>query len=110
MRAPCRNLALPISIGAMAALIAGARLVVTNDTGVSHIAAGLRVPSVVIFFATDPAQWAPLDSRLHRTVYRANDVDVESVEQAVLQLLDDTSRTARQGAQARRTDLSARHA
>lgn len=87
MRAPSRNLALPISIGAMAALIAGARLVVTNDTGVSHIAVALRIPSVVVFFATDPVQWAPLDSRLHRTVYRPFDVDVATVERATLDLL-----------------------
>ncbi|HEX6793491.1 MAG TPA: glycosyltransferase family 9 protein [Casimicrobiaceae bacterium] len=96
MRAPSRNLALPISIGAMAALIADARLIVTNDTGVSHVATGLHVPSVVVFFATDPAQWAPLDTRLHRTVYRPDDVDVATVLNAALELLDDTDVSAAQ--------------
>jgi ADP-heptose:LPS heptosyltransferase len=90
MRAPSHNLALPISIGAMAALLADARLLVTNDTGVSHVAVGLGLPSVVVFFATDPRQWAPLDARLHRTVYHPRDVDVAAVQSAVLALLDDT--------------------
>jgi ADP-heptose:LPS heptosyltransferase len=52
-------------------IIRGARLVVANDTGVSHLAAALGVPSVVIF--TDPSRehrtrWAPSDSALHRPV------------------------------------------
>ena len=90
MQAPSFNLASPISIGAMAALLADARLLVTNDTGVSHVAVGLGLPSVVVFFATDPRQWAPLDARLHRTVYQPRDVDVATVQSAVLALLDDT--------------------
>lgn len=94
MHAPSRNLALPLSIGAMAALLAGARLLVTNDTGVSHVAVGLQLPSVVVFFATDPQQWAPLDARLHRTVYRPGDVDVATVLHATRQLLDDTTARA----------------
>lgn len=68
MRAPALNAAGPISIGAMAALIGGARLLVCNDTGVSHIAAGLRLPSVVIFSSADMQRWAPLDTTLHRCV------------------------------------------
>jgi ADP-heptose:LPS heptosyltransferase len=90
MRAPSHNVASPISIGAMAALLADARLLVTNDTGVSHVAVGLGLPSIVVFFATDPRQWAPLDARLHRTVYRPGDVDVATVLRAALELLDDT--------------------
>ena len=90
MRAPSHDFALPISVGALAALLAGARLLVTNDTGVSHVAVGLHVPSVVIFFATDPGQWAPLDARVHRTVYHPNDVAAGNVLAAALRLLDDT--------------------
>jgi ADP-heptose:LPS heptosyltransferase len=68
MQTPALNAAGPISIGAMAALIGGARLLVCNDTGVSHIAAGLRLPSVVIFSSADMQRWAPLDSTRHRCV------------------------------------------
>jgi ADP-heptose:LPS heptosyltransferase len=87
MRAPAIDTASPISVGGLAALLAGARVLVTNDTGVSHVAAGLRLPSVVVFFATDPAQWAPLDRRLHRTIYDPAGVDVDTVLEHALALL-----------------------
>ncbi|HWJ95258.1 MAG TPA: glycosyltransferase family 9 protein [Telluria sp.] len=69
MHAPAIKAAAPISIGAMAALMSGARLLVCNDTGVSHIAAGLRLKSVVIFSKADIARWAPLDRHNHRCIW-----------------------------------------
>jgi ADP-heptose:LPS heptosyltransferase len=62
MRRPSENLAAPVLIGALAAFLANARLLVTNDTGESRLAVGVGVPSVVIFFATDPTRRAPLDA------------------------------------------------
>ncbi len=56
------------TLGALAVLLSNARLLVCNDTGVSHLAAALRVPSVVIFTNSDSARWAPSDGRLHRAV------------------------------------------
>ncbi|MCS0633662.1 glycosyltransferase family 9 protein [Telluria mixta] len=61
--------AAPISIGAMAVLMRGARLLLCNDTGVSHIAAGLRLKSVVVFSKADIARWAPLDRHTHRCIW-----------------------------------------
>jgi ADP-heptose:LPS heptosyltransferase len=61
--------AVPLSIGAMAALMRDARLLVCNDTGVSHIAAGLGLPSVVVFSKADIQRWAPLDRDLHRCLW-----------------------------------------
>jgi ADP-heptose:LPS heptosyltransferase len=69
MKTPAINAAAPISIGAMAALMSGASLLVCNDTGVSHIAAALRLKSVVIFSKADIGRWAPLEQRLHRCVW-----------------------------------------
>jgi len=69
MQARPVNAAAPISIGAMAVLMKQARLLVCNDTGVSHIAAGLRLKSVVIFSKADIARWAPLDRDNHRCIW-----------------------------------------
>lgn len=35
------------------------RVFLGNDSGISHLAANLGIPSVVFFTVTDPAQWAP---------------------------------------------------
>jgi ADP-heptose:LPS heptosyltransferase len=69
MREPALDLAGRTSLGGLAALIARARLLVSNDTGVSHIAAATRTPSVVVACGSDPARWAPLNHDLHRVLY-----------------------------------------
>jgi heptosyltransferase III len=56
-----RAAGLPLSQAA--ALLARCRLYVGNDSGVSHLAAALGVPTVAVFGPTDPAVWAPLGPR-----------------------------------------------
>ncbi|MFL5778181.1 MAG: glycosyltransferase family 9 protein [Chloroflexota bacterium] len=56
------------TLGAVGALVDGASVVVSNDTGISHLAAATRTRSVVLSIAADPRRWAPLDRRLHRSV------------------------------------------
>lgn len=69
MHAGAINLCGQIGLGVLAALYTGARLLVCNDTGVSHLAAALCVPSVVVYTGSDPERWAPLDRERHRGVY-----------------------------------------
>ncbi len=68
MSAPATDLGGRTSLGAFGAVVEGARILVTNDSGASHVAAALRTPSAVVFAASDPRRWAPLDGALHRSV------------------------------------------
>jgi ADP-heptose:LPS heptosyltransferase len=43
----------------LAALVAAARVVVSGDTGVAHLATAYRRPSVVLFGPVSPALWGP---------------------------------------------------
>jgi ADP-heptose:LPS heptosyltransferase len=43
----------------LAAVIAAARVVVSGDTGVAHLATAYRRPSVVLFGPVSPALWGP---------------------------------------------------
>lgn len=69
MRTSAIDAAVPLSIGAMAALMSRAKLLLCNDTGVSHIAAGLKLRSVVVFSKADIRRWAPLDQLRHRCLW-----------------------------------------
>jgi ADP-heptose:LPS heptosyltransferase len=68
MKSSVLNLAGETTFGSAAALVAGARLVITNDTGMSHLAAAVRTPSVVVVLSSNAEQWAPLDRQRHRVV------------------------------------------
>jgi ADP-heptose:LPS heptosyltransferase len=55
---PClalRNVDLPL----VAALISRSALCIGNDSGITHIAAALGIPTVAVFGPTDPVVWGP---------------------------------------------------
>jgi ADP-heptose:LPS heptosyltransferase len=62
------DLAGKTSLGGLAALVSKARLVVCNDTGMSHVAAAMKTRSVVIASGSDTRRWAPLDHERHRVL------------------------------------------
>jgi ADP-heptose:LPS heptosyltransferase len=48
-----------LDLGGMAALVASARLVISGDTGIAHLATAYATPSVLLFGPTSPRQWGP---------------------------------------------------
>jgi ADP-heptose:LPS heptosyltransferase len=68
MRSGPVNLIGRTTLGSLGVLLSRARLLVSNDTGISHMAAALGVPSVVICINSDPLRWSPLNRRLHRVL------------------------------------------
>lgn len=77
------NLVGKTSLGSLAELVRNAKLLLSNDTGVSHIAAAVQTPSVIIFLASDPDRWAPLNRNLHNIILPDQ---AETTENVLLQV------------------------
>lgn len=58
----------PLSIEALAALLAGACGVVGVDTGLTHLAVALKVPTVALYTATEPGLTGVYGSAFHRNL------------------------------------------
>jgi len=75
-----------LSLGGTGVLLSNASFLLTNCTGISHLAAALKVPSLVISMDGEPHRWGPLNKKLHRTIdwksypdYNAVFKEVESI-------------------------------
>jgi heptosyltransferase-2 len=68
----CTNLAGRSGLNDSLALVAGARAVVTNDSGLMHIAAALDTPQVALFGSSNPLHTPPL-SDVARVLWLKND-------------------------------------
>ena len=87
MRSEAIDLSGRTTLGTLAAVLSNARMLICNDTGVSHLADALQVPSVVISTGDNPDRWAPADHCLHRVLCRAGGVSPSEVICAAEDLL-----------------------
>jgi ADP-heptose:LPS heptosyltransferase len=78
-------------LGTLGALVMRAALVVCNDTGISHVAAAVQTPSVVISTGDNPQRWAPINRHLHRVLCRDRSVETDEVICAANALLQWTT-------------------
>jgi ADP-heptose:LPS heptosyltransferase len=63
------NLVGRLSLDELAALVADARLVISGDTGVAHLATAYSRPSVVLFGPISPRLWGPPRLRRHQVLW-----------------------------------------
>ncbi|WP_422774375.1 glycosyltransferase family 9 protein [Plantactinospora sp. WMMC1484] len=69
--APTAVLAGRLTLAELAAVVGHARLVLSTDTGVAHLATAYRTPSVVLFGPVRPQLWGPPPDRpWHRALHR----------------------------------------
>lgn len=79
-------------LGELAALVAHARLVISGDTGIAHLATAYGTPSVVLFGPMSPARWGPPAGRpQHRALWhgtRSEPGDRPGVHPALLAITE----------------------
>lgn len=68
------------AISFVAAILKQMDLVVTNDTGIMHLAAAVGTPTLSLFGPTDPLQWAPLGRKNRFILGRGGDINTITVD------------------------------
>jgi heptosyltransferase-3 len=64
--------------------LARARVYIGNDSGISHLAAAVGTPTIVLFGPTDPAVWAPRGSHVLYPMDTIEPADVVAAVEAAL--------------------------
>lgn len=82
----CR-IARGVGLGAYAALLRNAALVVSNDTGPGHIAAAVGAPLLSVLGPTDPARWGAVGPTVHLAQGAAGWPDAATVHARAAALL-----------------------
>ncbi len=75
------------SMGAIAILIANAFMLVSNCTGVSHIASATQTFSIVISMDGEPERWAPVNRAIHKVTDWTKEQDFNAVMSDVEELV-----------------------
>lgn len=68
------------AISFVAAVLKQMDLVVTNDTGIMHLAAAVGTPTLSLFGPTDPLQWAPRGKRNRFILGKGGDINTITVD------------------------------
>lgn len=76
---PAIDLTGQTGLGEIGQLIREAELLISNCTGVSHIAAAVETPSIVISMDGEPERWGPLNKQLHKTIDWTRRADFDHV-------------------------------
>lgn len=79
------------SLGAVAVLIKNAFMLISNCTGVSHIASAFGTPSIVVSMDGEPERWAPLNKNLHCVIDWTKQPHFETVFKETVNLIKDFS-------------------
>ncbi len=80
------------SLGAVAVLIKNAGALISNCTGVSHIASALKTKSIVISLDGEPHRWGPLNHKIHKTIDWTVTPDLNFVKEEMFGLLNNSVR------------------
>ncbi|GAB2692145.1 glycosyltransferase family 9 protein [Mucilaginibacter koreensis] len=75
------------TLGAVGVLIKNARALISNCTGVSHMASAFKTPSVVISMDGEPGRWAPIDKETHLTIDWTKTPDYNLVFEVAVKVL-----------------------
>jgi ADP-heptose:LPS heptosyltransferase len=75
------------TLGAAGILIRDAYALISNCTGVSHMASAFKTPSIVLSMDGEPGRWAPLDRKIHRVIDWVKAPDFEIVFSEVKELI-----------------------
>ncbi|GAB3773646.1 glycosyltransferase family 9 protein [Spirosoma horti] len=87
MKHPALSLAGQTNLSTLGAVLHFSALLVSNDTGVAHLATACHTPSVVLFTSASPAEWGPLDTSRHRIIREEDAQGPQSVIAEALTLL-----------------------
>jgi heptosyltransferase-3 len=73
-------------LGELADWLAGARVYIGNDSGITHLAAAVGIPTLALFGPTDPKLWGPRGERVR--CMREDPIVELAVERVVEAVLD----------------------
>lgn len=82
-----KRILMNLSLSTVAAILKKGRAYVGNDSGISHMAAVLGIPALVIFTATDPRIWAPRGRHVRVLQDRKGDLTVDTACKALKRIV-----------------------